>query len=100
MQMPWHPAFLALGKPWKSARALCKQYRPKPKSEKKRQWGKKRLAGIHLKPKKTKTSPGQQRLPWDTWQLPANEIHEVAKQFVLANALHPEIAGMQFNNST
>jgi putative transposase len=81
-------------------RELCKRYKPKPKPEKKRAWGKKLLAGISLKPKKNKTSPGQQRLPWDDWQAPSAEIYAVAKTFVLANALNPEIASMQFDNST
>jgi putative transposase len=49
-----------------------------------------------LKNKKTKTSPGQQRLPWDNWQAGNDEIHEIARKFVMANALNPEIVGSQF----
>ena len=100
----WHPAFLALGMTLElcaaAYRKFCQQYRPKPKPEKKRQWGKNLLAGMSLKKKTDKTSPGQKRLPWDEWEAPIAAIEAVAKQFVTANALNPEIAGMQFSNST
>jgi putative transposase len=100
----WHPAFLALGLTLElcaaAYRQFCKKYRPKPKPEKRNHWGKKLLARMRLKKKKDKTSPGQQKLPWDDWQAPVDEIQEIAKKFVLANALNPEIAGIQFDNGT
>ena len=36
---------------------------------------------------------------WDNWQVPTDEIHDVAKKFVMANALNPEIAALQFDTS-
>jgi hypothetical protein len=33
----------------------------------------------------------------DTWEAPDPEIQKVAKKFVLANALNPEIAAAQFD---
>ncbi|NEQ54943.1 MAG: transposase [Leptolyngbya sp. SIO3F4] len=96
----WHPAFLTLGITLDACaaayRQFCKRYRPRPKSEIKRTWGKQMLAGLKLRKKSNKTSPGQQRLPWDDWTVPAEEIYKVAKEFVLANALNPDIAGLQF----
>ncbi|UIE39457.1 hypothetical protein [Leptodesmis sichuanensis] len=50
---------------------------------------------IRGKPKKR--TPEQQRLPWDTWEAPDPEIQEVARKFVLANALNPDVAISQFN---
>jgi putative transposase len=79
---------------------LCQRYSPKPKPEKKRQWGKKLLSGINLKPKKDRVSPGQQSLPWQNWQIPVDEIHHVAKQFILANCLNPDIAALQFTDTS
>lgn len=99
----WHPAFLTLGKTLElcaaAYRRFCKKYRPQPKPEKKNHWGKNLLAGMRLKKKSEKTSPGQQRL-WDSWEAPLAEIHRVAKEFVVANAYNPEVAGVQFDNST
>lgn len=97
----WHPAFLSLGVTLVTCaavyRAFCQKYRPRPKPEKQRHWGKNVLAGITLKKKPRKTSPGQTRLPWDEWQAPFDEIHQIARQFVWANALNPEIASIQFD---
>ena len=45
-------------------------------------------------------SPGQKRLPWDDWKAPIDEIHNIAKKFVLANCLNPEIASIQFDAAT
>jgi putative transposase len=96
----WHPAFLALGTTLEicaaAYRKFCKRYRPKPKPEKKNHWGKNLLAGMRLKKKGDRASPGQTRLPWDDWQAPMEEIHAVAKKFVLANCLNPQIASLQF----
>lgn len=97
----WHAAFLALGQTLElcaaAYRRFCKKYRPKPRSAKKNYWGKKLLAGLKLRKRANKTSPGQKHLPWDSWQLPVDEIHQVANKFVAANALNPEIACLQFN---
>lgn len=94
----WHPAFMALGTTLEicaaAYRKFCKRYQPKPKPEKKRQWGKNLLAGLKLTRKTNKTSPGQQRLPWDDWQAPAEETREVAKRFLLANCFNPEVASI------
>ena len=100
----WHPAFLALGATLDlcaaAYRNFCKKYRSQPKPEKKSHWGKNLLAGIRLKKKGDKTSPGQKRLPWDDWKAPIDEIHNIAKKFVLANCLNPEIASIQFDAAT
>lgn len=100
----WHPAFLTLGLTLDicaaTYRKFCKKYRPKPKPEKKTHWGKKLLAGMRLRKKAGKTCPGQKRLPWDTWTASIDQIHEIAKKFVHANALNPEIASIQFDNYT
>lgn len=50
---------------------------------------------IRGSPKK-KPAPGQQRLPWANWQQPDAAVTAVAKQFVGANALNPDIALAQF----
>jgi putative transposase len=87
----WHPALLALGLTLEMCaaayRKFCQRYRPKPKPEKRNHWGTKLLARMRLRKKTDKTSPGQQRLPWDAWQAPLDEINDVAKKFVTANAL-------------
>lgn len=100
----WHPAFLQLGITLDicaaAYRKFCKRYRPKPKPEKKTYWGSKLLAGLTLLKKAEKVSPGQKRVPWDTWQMPTEEILNTAKTFVLANCLNPDIAAMQFEDSS
>ncbi|MCG8361965.1 MAG: hypothetical protein MJA27_01370 [Pseudanabaenales cyanobacterium] len=48
-----------------------------------------------------KAFPGPKVLtgPWIfSWQVPIDQIHEIAKKFVLANAFNPEIARIQFDN--
>jgi len=80
-------------------RKFCKKYRPQPKPERKNHWGSKALAGLKLKLKAKKTSPGQQSL-WDEWTIPAEEIEAVAKEFVLANCFNPDIAAVQFTDTT
>lgn len=102
----WHPAFLLLGTTLEMCAAIyrkfCKTYQPKPKPEKKNHWGSKLLAKLKLssKPSKTKkVSPGQIAL-WDEWLPPMDEVHEVAKKFVLANCLNPEVAIKQFPDSS
>ncbi|MEB3357935.1 MAG: transposase [Synechococcales bacterium] len=99
----WHPAFLALGQTLEMCaaayRKFCKKYRPQPKPERKNHWGSKKLAGLKLRLKAKKKSPGQQNL-WDDWNLPVEEIDEVAKTFVLANCLNPDIAVEQFTDTT
>jgi len=89
----WHPAFLALGTSLDicaaAYRKFCKTYKPQPKPEKKNHWGSKRLAGFKPIRKAQKVSPGQMNL-WKEWQLPLNDIREVAKKFVLANCFDPQ----------
>ncbi|MGB3613980.1 MAG: hypothetical protein WBA10_09320 [Elainellaceae cyanobacterium] len=36
---------------------------------------------------------------WDEWNIPAEEIEAVAKEFVLANRLNPDIAAVQFTDT-
>jgi len=77
-------------------RKFCQQYKPKPKPERKNHWGSKLLAQIKARSKlKKNTSPGQKSL-WEDWEVPAAEIRCVAKKFVLANCLNPDIAGLRF----
>ncbi|MEL6384393.1 MAG: transposase [Cyanobacteria bacterium J06626_18] len=99
----WHPAFLALGATLdlcvQAYRRLCKRYKPKPKPERKPRWGSQKLAALRQKLKAKKASPGQKRL-WKAWDVPVDEIEAVAKKFVLANCLNPEIAALQFTDST
>ncbi|MDX2099185.1 MAG: transposase [Leptolyngbyaceae cyanobacterium bins.59] len=99
----WHPAFLALGTTLEicaaSYRKFCKKYKPQPKPEKKNHWGSKLLAGFKPIQKSQQKSPGQMNL-WQEWQLPLNEIQDVAKKFVLANCLNPDIAVIQFTDTT
>jgi len=90
----WHPAFLALGKTLEicasAYRKFCKKYKPQPKPENKSHWGNKLLAGFKPIKKPHKKSPGQMNL-WEEWQIPINEIQDVAKKFVLANCWNPNI---------
>ena len=99
----WHPAFLALGATLdlcvQAYRQLCKKYQPKPKPERKRRWGSQKLAALRQKMKVKKVSPGQKSL-WAAWDMPMDEIEAVAKKFVSANALNPEIAARQFTDSS
>ncbi|MEM6839014.1 MAG: transposase [Cyanobacteria bacterium P01_C01_bin.120] len=99
----WHPAFLTLGATLdlcvQAYRKLCKKYKPKPKPEKKRRWGSQKLAALRQRMKVKKVSLGQQNL-WKAWEMPIDEIEAVAKKFVLANCLNPEIAVLQFTDTT
>jgi hypothetical protein len=56
------------------------------------------LKTLKTKGKPQKVSPGQTSL-WDEWDAPLEEIEAVAKTFVVANALNPEIAKNQFSSS-
>jgi putative transposase len=99
----WHPAFLALGATLdlcvRAYRRFCRKYKPKPKPERKSRWGSQKLAALRQKMKIKKVSPGQKSL-WQAWDVPLDEIEAVAKKFVLANCLNPEIATLQFTDST
>lgn len=94
----WHPAFLSLGKTLDECaakyRGFCKKYRPQPKPEKRNHWGSRLLAGLSVKGKPKKSSPGQMLLPWAQWEAPEGEVHEVADKFVLANCFNPQIASL------
>lgn len=99
----WHPAFLALGATLEicaaAYRKFCKRYKPKPKSERRNHWGSKLLAQIRARSRiKKKPSPGQTSL-WEDWAIPAAEIRDVAKTFVLANCFDPEFTRMKFDGS-
>lgn len=48
---------------------------------------------------KNKTSPGQMRLPWDTWEVVDSEVSEVAEKFVMANCYDPKIAAQFFDDA-
>ncbi len=92
----WHPAFLSLGKTLTECaakyRGFCKKYKPKPKPEKRSHWGSKLLAGVKLKKKSKKSSPGQLSL-WEEWEASNPEILEVADKFIFANCYNPKVAG-------
>ncbi len=100
----WHPAFLSLGRSLDECAAkyrnFCRKYKPKPKPESTNHWGSKLLPKV-LKKKKDlkKRSPGQLRLPWDTWEATNTEIRQVAEKFVIANCYDPKIAAQFFNDS-
>ncbi|MEB3232815.1 MAG: transposase, partial [Leptolyngbyaceae bacterium] len=98
----WHPAFLVLGKTLDlcaaTYRRFCQRYKPKPKAERKSHWGSKKLAALKQRIKAKKVSPGQQSL-WEGWTLPAEQVDAVARKFVLANCLNPDIAIMQFTET-
>ena len=102
----WHPAFLSLGTTLEicaaAYRKFCKRYQPSPKSERKNYWGGKLLAGLKLRSKakkKKSPSPGQINL-WQDWQPCIDEVHEVAKKFVLANCLNPDISVVKFTDTS
>jgi putative transposase len=99
----WHPAFLALGATLDlcaaAYRRFCKKYKPKPKPERKSRWGEKKLAVLRQKMRAKKVSPGQKSL-WSSWNLPFDEIQAVAKDFVLANCLNPEVVRPRFEDTT
>mgnify|MGYP001794024619 FL=1 len=102
----WHPAFLLLGTTLEACaaayRKFCERYQPKPKTDIQNYWGSQLLARLKLsnKPKKhKKKSPGQMKL-WDDWLPAMDAVHAVAKRFVLANCLNPDIAAAQFSNTS
>jgi putative transposase len=81
-------------------RGFCKKYRPKSKPETRNHWGNKLLAGMKVKSKgKNKSSPGQQRLPWDNWEAKNEEIEQVAEKFIFANCYNPQFVGSVLQNS-
>ena len=69
-------------------RKFCKKYRPQPKPEKKSLWGSKLLAGFKPIKKSQKKSPGQMNL-WEEWQIPLNEIQDVAKKICVGELFKP-----------
>jgi putative transposase len=71
---------------------FCERYKPQAKPERKNRWGSKLLAQITAGGKpKHKVSPGQKSL-WEEWDLPAEEIRQVAEKFVKANEFPPDRA--------
>ncbi|MDJ0734369.1 MAG: transposase [Nostocaceae cyanobacterium] len=94
----WHPAFLQLGRTLDECAAkyrdFCKKYRAQAKPEKRNHWGSRLLAGMKIKGKSKKSSPGQMRLPWDNQKVTESaEVHEVAKIFIEANCYNPSVPG-------
>ena len=89
----WHPAFLQLGRNLEECaakyRGFCRKYRPQSKPQKKNHWGSRLLAGMKIKGKPKKSSPGQMTLPWDKQKVTdGTEVEEVAKKFIEANCYH------------
>ena len=93
----WHPAFLSLGKTLDECaakyRGFCQKHRPQPKPEKKSHWGSRLLAGLKVKGKPKKSSPGQMCLPWAHWEVNP-DVRAVAEKFVLANCFNPQFASI------
>ncbi len=79
-------------------RGFCKKYKPKAKTEKRYFWGNQFLPKV-IKGKGKKASPGQMRLPWDSWEASNLEIVDVAEKFIFANCYNPQVAGMIFRNN-
>ena len=79
--------------------SLCRKYKPKPKPEKRYHWGSKLLPKVLKGKGKNKPSPGQMKLPWDTWEVVDSEVRKVTEQFVLANCYDPKIAMQFFNDA-
>ncbi|OUL34256.1 hypothetical protein BV375_04990 [Nostoc sp. 106C] len=78
-------------------RGFCKKYRPKPKPETKNHWGSRLLAGMKIKGKPKKYSPGQMTLPWDKQKVTdSTEVEEVARVFIEANCYNPAVPGIGF----
>ena len=78
---------------------FCTRYKPKPKPERRYHWGSKLLPKVVKGKVKKKTSPGQMRLPWDTWEVEDSEASKVAEKFVMANCYDPKIAMQFFNDA-
>ncbi len=91
----WHPAFLDLGQTLEECaeryRQFCARYRSQPKPERKSRWGSRKLAGLEIKGKPKKISPGQMALWEKMLTLKAEEILEVARKFIEANCFDPKL---------
>lgn len=70
---------------------FCKKYRPQPKPERKSHWGSKLLAGLKIKKKSQKASPGQLDL-WEQWEAQMEEAYVITEQFLRANSYNSEYA--------
>ncbi|WP_413166801.1 hypothetical protein ACL6C3_08875 [Capilliphycus salinus ALCB114379] len=70
-------------------RGFCKRYKPKPKPEKRYHWGNRFLPKV-IRGKGKKPSPGQMKLPWDSWEVVDLEVEAVAEKFVVANCYDPK----------
>ena len=58
-------------------------------------WGSRLLAQIKARSRLKKRTPGQKSL-WEEWNAPAEELRQVAKKFVLANCLNPDVVRLRF----
>ncbi|BAZ01190.1 hypothetical protein NIES37_51890 [Tolypothrix tenuis PCC 7101] len=66
--------------------AICCNYRPQAKPEKRNYWGSRFLTSVIKGAKPKKSSPGQMSLPWDNQRVTeSTEVHEVAEKFIHAN---------------
>ena len=89
----WHPAFLNLGQTLEECaeryRQFCNRYRPQPKPERKRRWGSRKFAGLNIRGKSKKISPGQLAMWEQLLTLKGEAILEVARKFIEANCFDP-----------
>ena len=58
------------------------------------------LAGMKVKGKSKKASPGQMSLPWGEWDAENPEILAVAEKFIFANCYNPQVAGQILQETT
>jgi len=65
-----------------------------PKPEKQNHLGSQLLAGLVVRGKPKKSSPGQMAFPWAQWEIPDSDVQQVAEKFVFANCYNPQVAGV------
>ena len=98
----WHPAFLSLGRTLNECahkyRGFCRNYKPKPKPEKRYYWENKLLPRVVKKKRNKKTSLGQIRFPNFGDVNYNSEVQKVAEKFMLTNCYNPQIAMLLFED--